>query len=103
MGGWSLVSSNEMHEAQSKEFLDFLASIYGREFAAAAATKAVAEAEAAGDNLLRVFRIYDAAEIPKPDYVREHERHFGTTGREADTSGRRQMASRLRAWYERWS
>ena len=35
MGGWSLVSANEMHEAQAKEFLDFLASMYGRDFARA--------------------------------------------------------------------
>lgn len=46
MGGWSLVSSNEMHEAQAKEFLDFLASLYGRDFAEQAANKAVAQAVA---------------------------------------------------------
>jgi len=103
MGGWSLVSSNEMHEAQSKEFLDFLASVYGREFAQEAAQKAVAQAITEGDSIVRVFRIYDAARIPKPSYVREHELHFRTKGREAPSSGRRQMVSRLGAWYERWS
>ena len=103
MGGWSLVSSNEMHEAQSKEFLDFLACMYGREFAEQAAQRAVSQTLAEGDSIVRVFRIYDAAQIRKPPYVREHERHFRTKGREAASSGRRQMASRLRAWYERWS
>jgi hypothetical protein len=102
-GGWSLVSSNEMHEAQSKEFLDLLASLYGRDFAEDVARKAVAQAMAEGDSIVRIFRIYDAARIPKPDYVRQHETHFRTTGREAGTSGRRQMASRLKPWYERWS
>jgi len=103
MGGWSLVSSNEMHEAQAKEFLDFLASMYGREFAHQAAQRAVSQATAEGDSIVRVFRIYDAAGIPKPSYVREHERHFRTKGVEASSSGRRQMASRLREWYKRWS
>jgi methyl coenzyme M reductase gamma subunit len=103
MGGWSLVSSNEMHEAQAKEFLDFLASLYGREFAEKAAQEAVANAVAEGDSIVRVFRIFDAAHLPKPPYVREHERHFRTKGVEASSSGRRQMASRLRDWYERWS
>lgn len=92
-----------MHEAQAKEFLDFLASLYGREFAERAAREAVSRALAEGDSIVRVFRIYDAAGIPKPDYVREHERHFRLQGTEAPTSGRRQMASRLRAWCERWS
>ena len=103
MGGWSLVSSNEMHEAQAKEFLDFLASLYGREFAEEAARTAVAQAIADGDSLVRVFRIYDAARIPKPSYVQEHERHYRRHGGEASTSGRRQMASRLKAWYKRWN
>jgi hypothetical protein len=103
MGGWSLVSPNEMHEAQAKEFLDFLASVYGREFAEEAARKAVSRAIDEGDSIVRVFRIYDAAGIPKPPYVREHERHFRTKGVEAPSSGRRQMASRLRGWYERWN
>ena len=103
MGGWSLVSSNEMHEAQAKEFLDFLASLYGRDFALDAASKAVSRAIAEGDSIVRVFRIYDAAQIPKPPYVQEHERHYRLKGREAPTSGRRQMAARLKAWYERWS
>jgi hypothetical protein len=102
MGAWSLVSSNEMHEAQAKEFLDFLACLYGRDFAQQAAEKAVGQAVAEGDSIVRVFRIYDAAGISKPPYVREHERHFRTKGVEASSSGRRQMASRLRAWYERW-
>ena len=31
MGGSSVDSSNERHEAQVKEFLDFLAALYGRE------------------------------------------------------------------------
>src|SRR5947207_858306 len=93
MGGWSLVSSNEMHEAQAKEFLDYLASLYGRNFAEEAAQKAVAQAISEGDTIVRVFRIYDAAGIPKPSFVREHERHFRLKGREAGTSGRRQMAS----------
>jgi hypothetical protein len=103
MGGWSLVSSNEMHEAQSKEFLDFLACIYGRELAEKAANKATAQAISEGDSIVRVFRIYDAAELRKPEYVEEHERHFRKAGREAPTSGRRQMASRLQTWYERWA
>jgi hypothetical protein len=92
-----------MHEAQAKEFLDFLASLYGREFAEQAARKAVRRAYDEGDSIVRVFRIYDAAGIPKPEFVREHERHFRTKGVEAPSSGRRQMASRLRAWYERWT
>jgi len=33
-----------MHEAQAKEFLDFLASMYGREFAHQAAQRAVSQA-----------------------------------------------------------
>lgn len=103
MGGWSLVSSNEMHEAQAKEFLDFLASMYGREFAQQAALRAVSKAIEEGDSIVRVFRVYDAAGIPKPAYVQEHERHFRTKGVEAASSGRRQMASRLSAWYGRWS
>jgi hypothetical protein len=102
-GGWSLISNNEMHEAQAKEFLDFLASLYGRDFAEAAARKGVKEALAEGDSIVRVFRLYDASGIPKPDFVREHETHFRTTGREAPSSGRRQMAHRLGAWYERWN
>src|SRR6267378_292768 len=88
MGGWSLVSSNEMHEAQSKEFLDFLSSIYGREVAESAVERAVAQAISEGDSIVRVFRIYDAAGMPKPDYVREHERHFRVKGTEASSSGR---------------
>ena len=68
-----------------------------------AARKAVAEAHAEGDSIVRVFRIYDAAGLLKPLYVREHERHFRKQGREAPTSGRRQMAERLKAWSERWS
>ena len=103
MGGWSLVSSNEMHEAQAKEFLDFLASLYGREFAEQTAQKAVSQALSEGDSIVRVFRIYDAAQIPKPEYIREHERYFRTKGSEAPTSGRRLMASRLREWHKRWS
>jgi hypothetical protein len=102
MGGWSLVSPNEMHEAQAKEFLDFLACIYGREFAQEAASRAVRQVVSEGDSIVRVFRLYDAAGIPKPPYVREHELHFRTKGREPPSSGRRQMAARLRDWYERW-
>jgi hypothetical protein len=103
MGGWSLVSSNEMHEAQAKEFLDFLASLYGRDFAQRAADEAVRRATEEGDWIVRVYRIYDAAGIPKPPYVKEHELHFRTKSREAPSSGKRQMAARLHRWYERWS
>jgi hypothetical protein len=103
LGGWSLVSNNAMHEAQAKEFLDFLASLYGRAFAEDAARKAVKQAVAEGDSIVRVFRLYDATRIPKPDYVRQHEAHFRKAGREASTSGRRQMADHLAAWFERWS
>jgi hypothetical protein len=87
----------------SKEFLDFLACIYGRDFADEAARKAVARAIADGDSIVRAFRIYDAAGIPKPDYVQEHERHFRLKGVEATSSGRRQLAGRLATWYERWA
>ncbi len=103
MGGWSLVSSNRNHEAQAKEFLDFLATIYGREFAEDAARAAVEQALKEGDSSVRVFRIYDAIGFRKPEYVAEHERHFRSHGKEADTSGRRQLARRLRVWYDRWA
>ena len=91
-----------MHESQAKEFLDFVASLYGRAFAEETARKAVTQAVAEGDSIVRVFRLYDAARIPKPDYVREHEAYFRTTGKEAPTSGRRQMAHHLATWFQRW-
>ena len=52
---------------------------------------------------MRVFRIYDAANIRKPPYVEEHERAYQRTGREASSSAKRLMAKRLKPWYERWS
>ena len=85
------MSSNEMHEAQAKEFLDFLSSLYGREFAEEAARKAVARAIDEGDSIVRVFRLYDAAGIPKPP----------SSGSMSVTSGQK-VSRRRRAVDGRW-
>jgi hypothetical protein len=97
---WSLLT--ERHEAQAREFLDFLEAIYGYDFACEAAEKAVDGTIKDGYDLVRVAYVYDAAGIPQPPYIAEHEQYYRRHGRVAPTSGKRLMARRLKTWMKEW-
>ena len=100
---WPLLLNDGQHEAQAREFLEFLSLIYGDDFAVEAANKACRAAIDDGDNQGRVVHVYQALRWPLPNYVAEHDRERRRIGREPASSGQRQMAKRLKPWFKKWA
>jgi hypothetical protein len=100
---WPLLINDGRREAQTREFLDFLSILYGDEFAAEIARKTCEIAVGEGDTQARVYYAYRALGWKPPDYVEAHDRERRRTGREPSTSGQRQMARRLKPWFEKWA
>ena len=98
---WPLLINDGKHEARTREFLDFLSILYGDEFAAEIARKVCEIAVERGDRQARVIYAYWALGWPVPPFVEEPHRERERTGREP--RGRREMAQRLRPWFEKWS
>jgi hypothetical protein len=100
---WPLLINDGRREAQTREFLDFLSILYGDDFTAVIARKTCEIALAEGDTQARVIYAYRALGWQPPNYVAEHHRERQHTGREPASSGQRQMARRLKPWFDKWT